>query len=219
MTLGARPRSGADHDPGCARVPGRRRRVVADRHSRHPAPAGPAALRRRPLRRSADGVPAGACAPTSRACACRRGRASCSRRCGRARSARRATKASGCGRSVPTTRRCSPSTATPCGRPGCSKRRPSAYARAVCAPRRTRPAAHNGLARVLSARGQYQEALSHATTAVGLDPRRGRLPPHARQRPRARSAGTTRPPWRWAASSTCCRKARGQPRRRGRRPS
>lgn len=31
--------------------------------------------------------------------------------------------------------------------------------------------AHNGMARVLSARGQYQEALNHASTAVAIEPR------------------------------------------------
>jgi Flp pilus assembly protein TadD/predicted aspartyl protease len=45
-----------------------------------------------------------------------------------------------------------------------------AYTRAV-ALRENEARAHNGMARVLSARGQYQDALSHATTAVGLDPR------------------------------------------------
>ena len=47
-----------------------------------------------------------------------------------------------------------------------------AYARAIALqPNEAR--GHNGLARVLSARGQYADALSHAMTAVGLQPRQG----------------------------------------------
>ena len=45
-----------------------------------------------------------------------------------------------------------------------------AYARSVSL-REQEARGHNGLARVLSARGRYQEALGHAMTAVGLEPR------------------------------------------------
>ena len=47
---------------------------------------------------------------------------------------------------------------------------------------------HNGVARVLSARGRYDEALEHSLQAVRLDAARGRLSPHARQRLRAARA-------------------------------